>query len=149
ARASAATRRLVDAKHRVEVSIHAALARARRHDDAGDPLATYRFQSTPRSRERGDIEKNYILSTTKESQSTPRPRERGDTTPSVCRPSPPCFNPRRARASAATIAVVEGDAVALFQSTPRSRERGDDMVGSLRLEILWFQSTPRSRERGD
>ena len=126
AHASGATRPKTGMSELHKVSIHAPLTRAGRRPyrerKAGDRV----FQSTPRSRERGDIagSTNYVIDFG--FQSTPRSRERGDAA-------------RNARARASEV----------FQSTPRSRERGDGIIIQYARPDSWFQSTPRSRERGD
>ncbi len=130
------------------VSIHAPLRRTGRQGLIQSSSGRRRFQSTPRSEERGDQAYSAIQAYIKVSihaplrrtgrryasrccvdshafQSTPRSEERGDAVPSV-----------------------QVHIASVFQSTPRSEERGDlGMKPS--ASSLEFQSTPRSEERGD
>jgi len=82
-------------------------------------------------------------------QSAPRSRDRGDSPPaSPLRPAYR-FNPRPGLATGATGAGRDGNFIYMFQSAPRSRDRGRPRALLRRHQTVVFQSAPRSRDRGD
>ncbi len=137
------------------VSIHAPLRRTGRLRMLSSSSLPLRFQSTPRSEERGDSGRAWHVSRWTVSihaplrrtgrpvvarvnpaalslfQSTPRSEERGDLSQLIAPPPVRCFNPRPAPKNGATGCPDSGMACpAGFQSTPRSEERGDLIYGT-------------------
>ena len=82
-------------------------------------------------------------------QSAPRSEERGDRRARRCGPPAGCFNPRPAPKSGAIPDKARFRAPVVFQSAPRSEERGDKSACSTSSTFRLFQSAPRSEERGD
>ncbi len=124
---SRAGRRLSERQTDLRVSIRAPLSRAGRRDDLVRSPRLQRFQSAPRSVERGDAS------------------DLG-----ASRATSIGFNPRPAQSSGATRSTMHSALRrVMFQSAPRSVERGDRSRRPHRERMLLFQSAPRSVERGD
>ncbi len=160
--------------HTYNVSIRAPLTRAGRRGEYHVVTADSKFQSAPRSRERGDQNVSAVSLMARWFQSAPRSRERGDWRGvHHVGGASSGFNPRPAHASGATptgFGSSFSEYVSIrapltragrqhfflslfrssgFQSAPRSRERGDSLERMKRQVTSEFQSAPRSRERGD
>ena len=93
-------------RHSDYVSIRAPVTRPGRPNTTAALAEISKFQSAPRSRDRGDFRENFSLAARAVFQSAPRSRDRGDALPGRCLPNNRRFNPRPGHATGATFSFM-------------------------------------------
>ena len=134
---------------------HGKFQSAPRSRDRGDsdmrdfPSFFARFQSAPRSRDRGDRELISCPALLVEFQSAPRSRDRGDGGLYFLAAGYGCFNPRPGHATGATTTNPVGRPLTDVSIRAPVTRPGRRKTHQSRNGLLLFQSAPRSRDRGD
>ena len=131
------------------VSIRAPIRRPGRPLEARAVAAEARFQSAPRSEDRGDRDRTRHRARQATFQSAPRSEDRGDSRTPARTSSPTCFNPRPDPKTGATCPHERPRRCHQVSIRAPIRRPGRLSGFTRTPRTSSFQSAPRSEDRGD